>query len=541
MPSTRTASLARRARPHRRLDDVVVLRPHEREVQGDAGRGDQRPPELLHQLGVERRSPTDLRRERRCRSAGTGRPDRSRARPLRHRFVEGTRARSGARPPCRPGPVAAPRRRGSRCPRRWWCVDLRRSPSRDGRSMPPWRPSWSSMWSKNGSPVRQSVSPPRRRRADRDRRLLGGALGLGGAGGVAHGVKDRARRGTRTSNRSDRPGAGPVRSPPVRTPVRQPGTRRPPRQLSDEAALGGRIGRQHQHAAVDQLLPDLGTVGGRGAGRMKFAALGHMSTSGSSRRRPRAGPLLDQGPPVAACRRRVVGPAPRPAGQGVEVVRQGRPSRRSATTRTGRQVSQAGQAADQVLENVRVTTTGRSSDDRLSADHGRTGRAPRRRPAARRSPRPPPSTAHRLSARPGPVGLLGEHGNARIVGRRSRPRRRASSTSRVKSASRAAGRRRTRTPGRCGSAGRRSARRVATVRGTPVGQADRLEHLVGARWPRTRWWRRSVPGSRHLDLGDARSQSDRGTVRVAVPPDPDRPAAARRRTPPAALRRLCWC
>ena len=56
--------------------------------------------------------------------------------------------------------------------------------------------------------------------------------------------------------------------------------------------------------------------------------------------------------------------------------------------------------------------------------------------------------------------------------------------------------------------------------GTPVGQADRLEHLVGAVGREHVGGVDRSGGLGTLDLGDARSQSDRGAVRVAVPLDP---------------------
>ena len=163
VPSTRTASRSARAVAFTDASMMWwVLRPaDQREVQGQPGRRDDGPPELLHQLGIERRIAEDLLARRvdlvvQVRTTGEV------EHRLDHRLVERhpyRREPPHARP-CRPS--ASPRTDPRRMPVSstvWW-ESISRSPlAATVRSMPLCRPSWSSMWSKNGRPVLQSVRP----------------------------------------------------------------------------------------------------------------------------------------------------------------------------------------------------------------------------------------------------------------------------------------------------------------------------------------------------------------------------------------------
>ena len=123
-------------------------------------------------------SPQDLlARGTRPRRRGTAGPTgRAPRRSAPRRAAPGS-TRTVARRPCRRAPSrnTSP----SRMPTSstvWWASISRSPVASIDRSNPPWRPSWPSMWSKNGSPVDTSTRPvPSIVEVDGDVGLLGGA------------------------------------------------------------------------------------------------------------------------------------------------------------------------------------------------------------------------------------------------------------------------------------------------------------------------------------------------------------------------------
>ena len=165
-----------------RLQDVVgVLARAQADVEGQPGRRGEGPPELLGQLGVERRRAERAWCPGRIDLVGEeGRPDRSRA------TSTSASSRGTATEPNRRMPALSP----SAAARHLSegdadvldgvvGVDLEVAAGRRPRDrIRACRPSWLTMWSKKGRPVETSVDPGAVEVHDHvDRRLLGGPVG----------------------------------------------------------------------------------------------------------------------------------------------------------------------------------------------------------------------------------------------------------------------------------------------------------------------------------------------------------------------------